>query len=238
MLSTRERLERRQGKDAAPRHEYLQQLVDEYQRTPQLLRKEEIAANLANFAYDPINFGSLARLRVVDLFLDILDADQEEEQAACNSVQEARGGASAEADELAAVKAATVGKKYHLVEFALGGICNCVSDPVLQQQFIDGDGFEIVLPYILHLQPTGQDGSFSSLSSHSLSEVNTVISALTIAYFLLDSSVSASVSTGECGAHLVALQRHPDARIANIAAAIQTRKDELNLDPAVDTNLR
>ncbi|KAG2522534.1 hypothetical protein BBI17_005257 [Phytophthora kernoviae] len=45
-----------------------------------MLRKEEVVANLANFAYDPINYVSLNRLRIMDLFLDILDADQEQQQ--------------------------------------------------------------------------------------------------------------------------------------------------------------
>lgn len=31
--------------------------------------KEEILANLANFAYDPINYGHFRKLNVVDLFM-------------------------------------------------------------------------------------------------------------------------------------------------------------------------
>ncbi|KAJ7376445.1 Armadillo repeat-containing protein 7 [Desmophyllum pertusum] len=39
--------------------------------------KEEILANLANFAYDPINFEHFRKLNVVDLFLDMLTEENE-----------------------------------------------------------------------------------------------------------------------------------------------------------------
>jgi hypothetical protein len=35
--------------------------------------KEQILANLANFAYDPINYDTLFELHVPDLFIDALD---------------------------------------------------------------------------------------------------------------------------------------------------------------------
>jgi hypothetical protein len=35
--------------------------------------KEQVLANLANFAYDPINYDTLFELHVPDLFLDALD---------------------------------------------------------------------------------------------------------------------------------------------------------------------
>lgn len=241
MLTTRERLEQRRGRNAAPRHEYLQQLVDEYQRSPQLLRKEEIAANLANFCYDPINYGSLARLRVMDLFLDILDADQEEEQVRCDEVRVAhskrlpskecgvRDGSDGGNDEdsralegeLAAARAATSYKKYHLVEFALGGISNCVPDPTLQRQFLDGEGLEIVMPYIMQVGAANEDALASP------SAFNAALSALTIAYFLLDSPAAPAVASGPCAAHLEALERHPERQVANLAAAVRMRRQEL-----------
>lgn len=37
-----------------------------------LAAKEQVLANLANFAYDPINYGFLKSLHVIDLFLDQL----------------------------------------------------------------------------------------------------------------------------------------------------------------------
>ena len=47
-------------------------------------------ANLANFAYDPINYDHLHKLNVLDLFLDSLTESDPK-----------------------------------LIEFALGGLCNC-----------------------------------------------------------------------------------------------------------------
>ncbi|KAL4111691.1 hypothetical protein PRIC1_003369 [Phytophthora ramorum] len=206
MLSSRERLQERQGQHAAPRHEYLQQLVDEFQRSPDLLRKEEVVANLANFAYDPVNYMSLCRLRIMDLFLDILDADQEDKDS--NNAKESKEGPTR-----------TTPRKFQLVEFALGGICNCIPDPLLQQQFIDGDGVEILAPYILP--------ESDQTSPVTASELNVAVSALTIAYFLLDSSAFAEITSQRFMAKLRTFQRHPHAQIANTCAAFVTRYQEL-----------
>lgn len=61
----------------ATRHEYLKQLVNEFKYTPDFQRKEGVTADLANFAYDPINYTSHGRLRIMDLFLGILNNDRE-----------------------------------------------------------------------------------------------------------------------------------------------------------------
>lgn len=34
--------------------------------------KEQVLANLANFAYDPINYGYIRQLNIIDLFLGAL----------------------------------------------------------------------------------------------------------------------------------------------------------------------
>lgn len=39
--------------------------------------KEQVLANLANFAYDPRNWQLLRQLQVLDLFLDMLTEDSE-----------------------------------------------------------------------------------------------------------------------------------------------------------------
>ncbi|XP_067849592.1 armadillo repeat-containing protein 7 isoform X4 [Heptranchias perlo] len=39
--------------------------------------KEQVLANLANFAYDPSNYQYLRQLQVIDLFLDMLTEDNE-----------------------------------------------------------------------------------------------------------------------------------------------------------------
>ncbi|KAG7387355.1 Armadillo repeat-containing protein 7 [Phytophthora pseudosyringae] len=211
MLSSRERLQERQGQSAAPRHEYLQQLVDEFQRSPDILRKEEVVANLANFAYDPINYASLGRLRIMDLFLDILDADQDA-RVPCNDEEIKQQGP-------ATTSSPPPSRKHQLVEFALGGICNCIPDPPLQQHFIDGDGVEIVAPYIL-------EASVESVPASS-SELNVTVSALTIAYFLLDSASFADITSDRFMGKMQSLHSHPVAQIANTAAAFLSRYKEL-----------
>ncbi|GMF27597.1 unnamed protein product [Phytophthora lilii] len=207
----------RQGQYAAPRHEYLQQLVDEFQRSPDVLRKEEIVANLANFAYDPINYSSLCRLRIMDLFLDILDADQDENNAGneAESKQTRQGTATTTYSSKPA-------RKRQLVEFALGGICNCIPDPLLQQQFIDGDGVDIVAPYILQSALQSEQ-----TPSPPASELNVVVSALTIAYFLLDSSAFAEITSERFMTKMQSLQHHSIVQIANTAAAFLARFQEL-----------
>uniref|UniRef100_A0A8V5HDA4 Uncharacterized protein n=1 Tax=Melopsittacus undulatus TaxID=13146 RepID=A0A8V5HDA4_MELUD len=54
------------------RLEYLQALVTEFQATESAEAKEQVLANLANFAYDPRNYEYLRQLQVLDLFLDML----------------------------------------------------------------------------------------------------------------------------------------------------------------------
>ncbi|OWY92995.1 hypothetical protein PHMEG_00037764, partial [Phytophthora megakarya] len=150
-----------------------------------------------NFAYDPINYVSLCRLRIMDLFLDILDADQEAKDSKKSRNQ--------------------------LVELALGGICNCIPDPQLQQQFIDGEGLEIVEPYILE-----------TLEKPTTSELNVTVSALTIAYFLLDSTVFAHITSDKFMTKMQTLQDHSSTQIANTANAFITRYQEL-MSTSVET---
>ncbi|XP_042303862.1 armadillo repeat-containing protein 7 [Sceloporus undulatus] len=59
------------------RLEYLQALVTEFQVTESSEAKEQVLANLANFAFDPKNYEYLRRLKVLDLFLDLLTEDSE-----------------------------------------------------------------------------------------------------------------------------------------------------------------
>ncbi|XP_058531695.1 armadillo repeat-containing protein 7 [Ochotona princeps] len=56
---------------------YLQALVTEFQETASRDAKEQVLANLANFAYDPGNYEYLRQLQVVDLFLDSLSEENE-----------------------------------------------------------------------------------------------------------------------------------------------------------------
>lgn len=72
MFSTPEKLAKRTGKKDANRREYLEQLANEFRTTKSIEAKEQVLANLANFAYDPINYEYLRQLKVIDLFLDQL----------------------------------------------------------------------------------------------------------------------------------------------------------------------
>ncbi|XP_033181627.1 armadillo repeat-containing protein 7 [Mastacembelus armatus] len=63
--------------EGSDRFEYLQTLVTEFQDTDSEEAKEQVLANLANFAYDPKNMEHLRQLQVPDLFLDMLTEDNE-----------------------------------------------------------------------------------------------------------------------------------------------------------------
>ncbi|XP_074355191.1 uncharacterized protein LOC141693903 isoform X2 [Apium graveolens] len=70
MFTNNQRQEERTGKYGTPRVQYLQELVTQFQNASSEETKEKIAANLANFAYDPYNYTFLRQLNVLELFLD------------------------------------------------------------------------------------------------------------------------------------------------------------------------
>ncbi|UYV80641.1 ARMC7, partial [Cordylochernes scorpioides] len=74
--------------------------------------KEQVLANLANFAYDPINYDFFRKLNIIPMFLDVTLPNQ-----VLNSSKS--GGAT---DNLG-------GEKGRLQEFATAGLCNCCLDP-------------------------------------------------------------------------------------------------------------
>ncbi|KAM4623911.1 armadillo repeat-containing protein 7 [Polymixia lowei] len=63
--------------ERSDRFQYLQTLVTEFQDTDSEEAKEQVLANLANFAYDPKNMEDLRELQVTDLFLDMLTEENE-----------------------------------------------------------------------------------------------------------------------------------------------------------------
>ncbi|CAK8691209.1 unnamed protein product [Clavelina lepadiformis] len=77
MFSSFERLKRKTTSKDLNRSDYLQALVTEFQETQDNSAKEQVLANLANFAYDPINYQYLRDLRVIDLFIDCIDIDED-----------------------------------------------------------------------------------------------------------------------------------------------------------------
>lgn len=77
MFTSQARIDSKTGPDNLGRFEYLQALVTEFQDTDKQGSKEEILANLANFGYDPINYGHFRKLNVLDLFMDMLTEENE-----------------------------------------------------------------------------------------------------------------------------------------------------------------
>ncbi|XP_060555624.1 armadillo repeat-containing protein 7-like [Ruditapes philippinarum] len=78
MFSSKSYLEKKTGPYGIGRFSYLQSLVNEYQNTDDIEAKKQIMANLANFAYDPINYEHFKTLNILDLFLDGLEESDEE----------------------------------------------------------------------------------------------------------------------------------------------------------------
>ncbi|KAL1827646.1 hypothetical protein ACET3Z_006058 [Daucus carota] len=77
MFTNNRRQEERTGKYGTPRVQYLQDLVTQFQNASSEETKERIAANLANFAYDPYNYTYLRQLNVLELFLDCITEPNE-----------------------------------------------------------------------------------------------------------------------------------------------------------------
>lgn len=63
---------RRTGKNKVGRFEFLKLLVAEFKETKSQDSREQVLANLANFAYDPINYEFIRKLHIIDIFLDEL----------------------------------------------------------------------------------------------------------------------------------------------------------------------
>lgn len=95
MFTRKEVLIKKTGPDGVGRYDFLKQLVTEFHTTttskgnlhnlnhPIILHflleaKRQVLANLANFAYDPINFEFLKQLYVIDLFLAQLSERDED----------------------------------------------------------------------------------------------------------------------------------------------------------------
>ena len=103
MFSTPYSLKKRTGKFDLERGAYLQQLVAEYtsDKTDEE-KKEQVLANLGNFAYDPMNFNFLRRLNVHELFKgNYFHALKSSLRADCLSEKDAR-----------------------IKQFAVSGLCN------------------------------------------------------------------------------------------------------------------
>ena len=72
MFSSEAAVRKRTGVNDLSRFEHLQALVLEFQSSADENDKRQVLANLANFAYDPMNYEYLRKLHVLDLFVDML----------------------------------------------------------------------------------------------------------------------------------------------------------------------
>ncbi|XP_063972641.1 uncharacterized protein LOC135160243 [Diachasmimorpha longicaudata] len=72
MFSTKKRLIERTGYNDVGRFEYLKLLTIEFKTTASAEAKRQVLGNLANFAYDPVNYHYIRRLNIIDLFLYVL----------------------------------------------------------------------------------------------------------------------------------------------------------------------
>ncbi|ESO92605.1 hypothetical protein LOTGIDRAFT_120484 [Lottia gigantea] len=75
MFTSTAQLQKRTGPHGIGRFSYLQSLVTEFQDTSDIGIKREVLANLANFAYDPINYDYFRQLNILDLLLDAIEED-------------------------------------------------------------------------------------------------------------------------------------------------------------------
>jgi len=74
MFTTRNQLIKKSGNKGVDRFEYLQELVNEFRQSTSLESQEQVLANLANFAYDPLNYHYLRELKVIETFVEGLDS--------------------------------------------------------------------------------------------------------------------------------------------------------------------
>lgn len=75
MFTSKEKLIKRTGKNPVGRYDFLKLLATEFKTTKSREAKEQVLANLANFAYDPINYDYIRQLKIIDLFLYTLSDD-------------------------------------------------------------------------------------------------------------------------------------------------------------------
>lgn len=80
MFSSHAHLKRRTPEGGIPRPDYIEHLVEEYYTTTDLEAKEQVTANLTNFAYDPINWRYLKEAGALDVFEDCVKSPNEQLQ--------------------------------------------------------------------------------------------------------------------------------------------------------------
>uniref|UniRef100_A0A2A4K3W2 MaoC-like domain-containing protein n=1 Tax=Heliothis virescens TaxID=7102 RepID=A0A2A4K3W2_HELVI len=72
MFSSKTQLQKRTPENGTDRESFLSLLVDEYLHSSSYDAKCQVLANLANFAYDPINYQYIRDVGVLDIFLHVI----------------------------------------------------------------------------------------------------------------------------------------------------------------------
>lgn len=144
MFQSHASVAKRTTPNSLSRPEYLQSLVVEYtslsetaqserqkqeKQLPDLARRHEILARLANFAYDPFNYEWLIGLNVLDLFIDVISEEINPEPRPTYIKEK-----TPRLPDLVAV------------EFAMGGICNFMHYPPTRKALLnDTDAIQLFL---------------------------------------------------------------------------------------------
>lgn len=144
---------------------HLQDLVTEFQKTQRREYKQQVLANLANFAYDPINYEFFRQLNVLDLFLDVISEEDDDK----------------------------------MVEFAVGGICNCCLEEPNQTFLLKSDCVELLI---------------KCLSSYN--EETVLSAATTLIYLITPTSKKTIVNQQTCN-FMEQFSHSSNKRLSNLA---------------------
>ena len=133
-FSSKGYLEKKTGKWGVGRFKYLQALVTEFQDTSKHEFKLQVLANLANFAYDPVNYDYFRQLNILDLFLGKKTHMPWNECCLLS------------ADVLAEEK------DEKMIEFAMGGVCNCCLDKQNKAYLLKNECIDFTVKCLSRLQ--------------------------------------------------------------------------------------
>ena len=129
MFSTPESLRRRTGKSSVDRPTYIKQLVEEYEcLATDEDKREQVLANLANFAYDPINYEYFRRFHVLDIFI--------------KNLQEFHANRAEFSDVLSERK----------VNFSLSGVCNLCLDTRNKEYLLKHDLIQMIHFFLTNIK--------------------------------------------------------------------------------------
>jgi armadillo repeat-containing protein 7 len=135
MFSTPSSLKRRTGKDDLDRPSYLKQLYDEYNNSKtDITNQEQILANLANFAYDPINYEYFRRFNILSIFVDNLKRFQQQNFIFIPQCED-------ESSNYLSV---------NKLEFSVASICNLCLDKKNQSYLLENKCVEILIKIIIN----------------------------------------------------------------------------------------